>query len=91
MNFAKLPLRLMIDPVSDGKMDVRSEGKVNGVIYKGKRYVRFSYPDGEVKGGEVVYWSIREPLDILTRVRNLEELSDLDNAFANCPTPTINT
>jgi hypothetical protein len=52
-------------------MEIKSEGKFNGIIYNHIKYIRFSFWDEELKQ-EFSDWWIREPLDVLTRVRDRE-------------------
>lgn len=62
-------------------MDIRSNGKVSGIIYNNTRYVRFSFYDEELKE-EFCTWWIREPLDILTRVRERQTILHLNNEYS---------
>jgi hypothetical protein len=50
-------------------MQIKSDERVQGVIYKGIRYVRFPFFDPEFNE-EFVQWWVRDPLDTLTRVRD---------------------
>lgn len=50
-------------------MEIRSAGKFNGVIHNNIKYIRFSFWDEELKE-EFSDWWIREPLDVLTKVRD---------------------
>ena len=61
-------------------MDIRSEGKFNGVIYNNTRHIRFSFYDEELQE-EFYDWWIREPLDVLTRVRDRDTLNLLNEEY----------
>lgn len=61
-------------------LDIRSEGKFNGVIYNNIRYIRFSFYDEELNE-EFSDWWIREPLDVLTKVRDLGIVSLLNQEY----------
>ena len=66
-------------------MQIKSDERVQGVIYKGTRYVRFPFFDPEVNE-EFVQWWVRNPLDTLTRVRDREILKLLNSSYSNCST-----
>ena len=66
----------------DGRMDIRSQGTVKGVIYNGIRYIRFSFFD-EWLNEEFADWWIREPLDVLTKVRDRETVTTLNKAYSD--------
>ena len=61
-------------------MEIRSEGKFNGVIHNNIKYIRFSFWDEELKE-EFSDWWIREPLDVLTRVRDRDTLNLLNEEY----------
>lgn len=61
-------------------MNIRSEGKFNGVIYNNIRYIRFSFYDEELNE-EFSDWWIREPLDVLTRVRDRDTINLLNDEY----------
>ena len=61
-------------------MDIRSEGKIKGVIYKGNYYARISFFDSEFNE-EVHQWYIRNPMDTLTRIRDLGMIVLLNDAY----------
>ena len=66
----------------DGRMDIRSQGTVKGVIYNSTRYIRFSFFD-EWLNEEFADWWIREPLDVLTKVRDRETITTLNKAYSD--------
>lgn len=68
--------------MTEGKKDFRSEGEFNGVIYKGVRYIRLSQWNEEL-GKDLADWWVREPLDVLTKVRDSHLSATLNGAYNN--------
>lgn len=67
--------------MTEDVMQIKSDERVQGVIYKGIRYVRFPFFDSEL-GVEIVQWWVRDPLDVMTRIRDLEVLMLLNSSYA---------
>ncbi len=71
--------------MTDEEMQIKSDERVQGVIYKGIRYVRFPFFDPKVNE-EFVQWWVRDPLDTLTRVRDRETLKLLNSSYESAIT-----
>jgi hypothetical protein len=61
-------------------MQIKSDGKYEGIIHNDVRYIRFSDFDYELQE-EFHQWWVRKPLDILTRVRDVELITSLNDAY----------
>lgn len=69
-------------------MEIRSEGKLKGLIYRDDLYVRVGFlspdPLNPPLYEEVTQWWVRNPMDTLTRVRDLTTITLLNDAYKEC-------